>query len=57
MEKVIAFLIVKCIKWIIFNAFVAFTLLLVAYVIKSEVYKIDLIPNFTVNPLELARSL
>ena len=57
MDKVIAFLIVKCIKWIIFNAFVVFTLLLVTYVFKSEILKLDLIKDFTINPLELARSL
>ena len=57
MDKVIAFLIVKCIKWIIFNAFVVFTFLLVVYVFKSEVLQLDLIPNFTINPLELVRNL
>ena len=57
MDKIIAFLIIKSIKYIIVN-FVAFLMLLfIAYVFKSEILKLDLIPEFTVNPLEIAKEL
>lgn len=57
MEKLIAFLIIKSIKYIIVN-FAAFLILLfVAYVFKSEVLKLDLIKDFTINPLEIAKEM
>ena len=57
MEKLLILLFIRFIKLMIANAVAMFVLLFVAYVIKSEVYKIDLIPNFTVNPLEIAKEL
>ena len=57
MDRIIAFLIIKSIKYVIVN-FVAFLMLLfIAYVFKSEILKLDLIPEFTVNPLEIAKEL
>lgn len=57
MERLLALLIIKSIKYIIVN-FVAFLMLLfVVYVFKSEILKLDLIKDFTVNPLEIAKEL
>lgn len=57
MERLLAILFIRFIKLMIANVAVTFIILFVAYVIKSEVYKVDLIPNFTVNPLEIAKEL
>ena len=57
MEKLIAFLIIKSIKYIIVNFAVFLMLLFVAYVFKSEILKLDLIKDFTVNPLEIAKEM
>tara|TARA_R100000951_G_scaffold115829_1_gene125257 strand:+ start:2573 stop:2749 length:177 start_codon:yes stop_codon:yes gene_type:complete len=57
MDKILAILFIRFIKLMIANAAVTFIILFVAYVFKSEFLKIDLIPNFTVNPLEIAREL
>jgi len=57
MERLFALLFIRFIKLMFANAIVMFVLLFVAYVFKSEVFKIDLIKDFTINPLEIAKEL
>ena len=57
MEKLFILLFIRFIKLMIANAVAMFVLLFVAYVFKSEILQLDLIPNFTVNPLEIAKEM
>ena len=57
MEKLLILLFIRFIKLMITNVAIVFIMLFVAYVFKSEILKLDLIPNFTVNPLEIAKEL
>ena len=57
MERLLALLFIRFIKAMLANFVLLFFMLFIAYVIKSEVYKVDLIKDFTVNPLEIAKEL
>ena len=57
MERLFALLFIRFIKSMFANAIVIFITLFVAYVIKSEILQLDLIKDFTINPLEIAKEL